>query len=121
MKLKKYKIPLTSPVHKYKFTFNEGILGQFKSMLLRYQIDNHMKHTRRVDKALHKSPHQFAGLPEAHIISMARQRGISLEDAPAIKEYLRKCYIPLSVDMNLKNDFLIWIQLARYPYCEIIA
>jgi hypothetical protein len=52
---------------------------------------------------------------------MARQRGIKLEKDEDIKIFLKKYWIPLSVDANLEGDALVWISFMRYSYNEVLV
>lgn len=64
---------------------------------------------------------QLEQLPLSHLTSIARQRGISLERASDIREFLIKYWLPLSVTENLDGDTLVWISFMRYSYTEVLV
>lgn len=68
-----------------------------------------------------KDLEQLEHLPLSHLKSIARQRGISLERAQEIRDFLKKFWLPLSVTEDLDVDTLVWISFMRYSYTEVLV
>jgi hypothetical protein len=108
-------------VFKKKIRMDTGLLGKARGEWLRMQIWNHMRNLRIQDKALYKYPHQLESMPENHLVDIARQRGCDLDEADSIKEYMRKFWLPLSAELEVCDDLLIWISLCRYSFANVIV
>jgi hypothetical protein len=60
-------------------------------------------------------------LPRKHLVDIARQRGIDLDDEEAIRVFLKNKWLPLSAEKDLTADMLIWFSILRFSYCEVIV
>lgn len=116
-----YKIPLTHQIFKYKIQLNKGLVGSLRGKLLKFQILNHMEHVKNQDRALVIRPHEWDTMPTQHIMSIARERGINIDDEDDIKRYMQKYWLPLHIGNDLSSDIMIWSALARYRYCEMLV
>lgn len=105
----------------FKFRFDMAPMSYVKRILLKNQINFHLSHVKRQDRQLAKDLDQLDSLPLSELASMARQRGISLEKDEDIKLFLKKYWIPLSVNSDLGGDALVWISFMRYSYNEVLV
>jgi hypothetical protein len=112
---------MSHAIFKHKVKLDNGILGTVRGQWLRIQILNHMRNIRTQDRALLKYPHQLEQMPENHLVDIARQRGCDLDEADSIKEYMRKFWLPLSAELAVSDDLLIWISLCRYSFANVIV
>ena len=107
-------------LQKLEFTFNSYPFSYIKRGLIYLQVKNHFRHIKAQDRCLARDVTQLDTMDNADIASIARQRGIRIERTEAIKIYLKKYWLPLSVDQDLPEDLLIWVSFMRFSYCEIM-
>ena len=44
-----------------------------------------------------------------------------LEEEDEIAEFLEKKWLPLSVELGVDGEVLLWTSMLRYSYCEIVV
>jgi hypothetical protein len=115
------QLSMSHAIFKHRVKLDNGILGTVRGQWLRMQILNHMRNIRTQDRALLKYPHQLEQMPENHLVDIARQRGCDLDEADSIKQYMRKFWLPLSAELAVSDDLLIWISLCRYSFANVIV
>jgi LETM1 and EF-hand domain-containing protein 1 len=121
-KLKKEKTDFSQyGFYRFEFRFDSGPAALLKKLLLKQQIEFHLNKIKVEDRQLSKDLHQLETLPVAHLASIARQRGIKIENPDNIKSYLEKKWLPMSVGHDLPVDVLVWISFMRYSYAEVLV
>lgn len=106
---------------KFQFYFNKGPMKLVKKHLLIQQIRYHMGHIKVQDRQLARDLSQLDELNASDLSSIARQRGIKLDNSEDIKQYLIRYWLPLSVDYDLDIDVLIWVSFMRYSYVDVLV
>lgn len=121
-KLKMEPIPFNqSEFYQFEFSFDEGPMKHLKKQLLIQQIQFHMDHIKAQDRQLARDLEQLETLNASDLSSIARQRGIKLDNSEDIKQYLVRYWLPLSVDYDLDVDVLVWVSFMRYSYVDVLV
>lgn len=121
-KLKMEPIPFSeSEIYQFEFSFDNGPLRFLKKQLLIQQIQFHMDHIKAQDRQLARDLEQLDGLNASDLSSIARQRGIKLDNSDDIKQYLVRYWLPLSVEYDLDVDVLVWVSFMRYSYVDVLV